>query len=774
MSYIQIVLTRVVFFITTIYCITVRTKMEENLDSIAITTYGRIMIVGPSAVGKTSLKHGLMNQHLPALPESTRLAETKQIKYEWARAISSYWETLTDEHEYEELARLLSRVHELPLNPIKESTIAALLSQPLIPKQAAYFISPFLSPAGKFLRHKLKVQEVKKEVVEAVREEQFQRILKKAFDIAWSAENPTAASVQSHCESSVDPDVLMNVWDCGGQAMFLEILPAFLTSRTMFILTFDASKDLNTNCQDILHINGERKETEEQLYSTIDLLMRWIASIHAHLARYDIHHSLGGFPRILMIGTHKDKMKNGTMNEQQFKEAISARCQGKAFDDLILDIKFVDNTTAGGLEGEDPVFQEVRDMVHQFASQELTKKTQISWVLFRKLLDQYRKELNKPILTLSEAVAIGIACRIQEDQVPSVLNFYHELGVVLYYGNIPSMQDVVICDPQWLIQQFSMIFSLEDHKKCKHFRHWSLLCTQGILTSSFYEAVWHDSQVESQALVDLMEHFLLATPIVCNTRERYKPACAKEYFVPSMLKVYKPSDDEASCNNVQYYQCATPLFLLFNTGYVVAGFFIRFIASLAKHDHFEISFKRGVYRNRVVLEYDPPNTTRIHEVIITEHLENIEINVARCFPSKFNFRKVCRSVLKSLLNSSEEVLQWLPSIHVDPALICWCDKNITSSIEETQTDSPAHPTTVSVTAETSIHTPMISDHSANASSTSSLMSHFVTFTFDHDSQSCLRCDQLRFVVPMTEHRYWLNLKSDELEATSNNKVNSLM
>ena len=39
----------------------------------------------------------------------------------------------------------------------------------------------------------------------------------------------------------LETHLLMHFWDCGGQPAFLETLPVFLTSRTTFLLHFDAS-----------------------------------------------------------------------------------------------------------------------------------------------------------------------------------------------------------------------------------------------------------------------------------------------------------------------------------------------------------------------------------------------------------------------------------------------------------------------------------------------------------------------------------------------------
>ena len=81
-------------------------------------SYGRIMFLGPAAVGKTSLRHGLMNQALPDKPNSTILADTRPVKYHWARAgigPVNHWANVSEEDEIaEEVWVIHSAQKELP------------------------------------------------------------------------------------------------------------------------------------------------------------------------------------------------------------------------------------------------------------------------------------------------------------------------------------------------------------------------------------------------------------------------------------------------------------------------------------------------------------------------------------------------------------------------------------------------------------------------------------------------------------------------------------
>ena len=60
-------------------------------------------------------------------------------------------------------------------------------------------------------------------------------------------------------------------------------------------------------------------------------------------------------------------------------------------------------------------------MVHQLASKHLAVRTPVVWVLFRKVLQKVAQ--GSPIVSYQQAVAVGQACGIAADVVPSVLHF---------------------------------------------------------------------------------------------------------------------------------------------------------------------------------------------------------------------------------------------------------------------------------------------------------------------------------------------------------------
>ena len=188
-----------------------------------MVSYGRVMFLGPSAVGKTSLKYGLMNEPLPSDPESTIVADVSAVKpvsYEWAKAGNTgeaFWKQVTPKDEIMEIAQLMAAVYQLNKNPSAATVVALQLTE----------------------EDRMEVQELKLDKVKDI----FQKAMRLARDIP---------------SSNISQDIWLHVWDCGGQPMFLELLPVFLTARTMFLLVFDASKDLHSNWNILQHQQGKR------------------------------------------------------------------------------------------------------------------------------------------------------------------------------------------------------------------------------------------------------------------------------------------------------------------------------------------------------------------------------------------------------------------------------------------------------------------------------------------------------------------------------------
>ena len=597
------------------------------------------MLIGPGGVGKSSLLHGLMNLPLPHEAYSTQLADTYTLKRRgrpsetfWAKQVGGYWVKVTDKDEIDELVHLVETVNEKKLNQNIET---------------------------------------------GNKSELYQNIGATGSDgqnFAHSDVNPIVKELASNLQSKSNvfisgTEVYMRVWDCGGQPVFLDILPAFLTARTLFLLMFDARRDLQQPCIHLSHRKGNTKEEQEEI-TTLELLTQWMATIHATLLKRDSsdnEHSSGNekerFPQILPIGTHGDDAK---VREATIFEPLTSACADKAFMHLVLDGHVVDNTTAGKGSEEDPSFQAIRDIADKFASSDVAIRTPVRWVLFRKVFERYAK--GKPVVSLEKVKELGRECDISEEAMDSVLAFYHDLAVLFHYKHVPSLQKVVISDPQWLVRQMAKILALEGFEIIKNINLWKLLREDGILLEPLYTmALSTQNNLSPQKIIDLLEHFLIIAEI--HTTGKHSVS-GREYFTPSLLP--RCPADKSSYFATSSIQSAAPLHLIFSTKYLPPGFFTRLAAVLSKHPKCQVDFTNKIYRNEVKYLFGAAGQ-QVDRLVVTEKKFSICVQVQRVSTRSFKyptFITTCSELFQILQDSFVEVKKWLPQINVSFALEC--------------------------------------------------------------------------------------------------------
>ena len=665
--------------------------------------YGRVMLIGPGGVGKSSLLNGLMNIPLPDEAESTILAETIKVKPFWVKsgaAADGHWVRVTEEDEITELVDLTRLVvHQGVGAP--QSTVAKLTT---LAAAAAVIL---FSPLGFKPPEKKPADAQYTEFAAGIQGSVVQQIFRKAFEAGYDG-----ISVQPVPRS----EVILNVWDCGGQRVFLDVLPAFLTSRTMFLLLFDARKPLNARFQALIHRGGKVISTQEEQITTLQLLLQWMASIHATLCKQDKHPE---YPRIIPVGTYGDD-STVKAEKDEILRTLSSSCANKSFTPLLLPGTVVDNKTAGLGDDEDPAFGDIRGEIHKFTASHLSVPTPLAWVLFRQVFQKFAEEQQSHVLPYEHAIVIGQVCGISQEVLPSVLGFYHELAVFLHYTSIESLSHFIIADPKWLIQQLGKLLAPEGFQATGNKHLWKLLRTKGILVESLFEEVWKGCGVQPKALVDLLEHFLIVAPITTQLQDH--PFPGTQYFVPCMIQL----QSYHSVPSQRMVKQASPLHLMFSTQYVPPGYFTRLAALLSKEPKCQVLFDRGIFRNRITLAYGI-----IDEVTITEHPSSVQVDIVRLkHRSEYMpmFQIICREVLKLIQACSADVREWLPSIKVTPAVRCvQCESS-------RGTADPDH-----------------SDPSPEGSC------HFIKILCENKANNYLRCDENEIHLPTPSQGYWLKI-----------------
>uniref|UniRef100_A0A1X7T2Y0 COR domain-containing protein n=1 Tax=Amphimedon queenslandica TaxID=400682 RepID=A0A1X7T2Y0_AMPQE len=611
-----------------------RALKEQGSADVA---YARLMLLGSAGTGKTSLKHSLMEEPFKRRTTSTIVSDVSSVRpfgHKWQTMRENKWREATEKDELEEIAHLF--------NSRSSSDHASVLSA-----QYSHDESNALVSTGS-IASDLNVE---------IR-------IKSIFERASSTDQKTELLVQP----------FLHIWDCGGQPVFLEILPAFLTPRTMFLLLFDASKDFRERWQS--HQNtpdGKVLFGEVVNESTSDLMIKWMSTIHSYLVKHNKDDTSS--PSLYCIGTRGDKLKRKKKKEQA-KKQIQSLYEEKEFSDLIKDVLIIDNTTSGKGVKEDPSITDLRGAIDSFINR-LAVKTPVNWVLFRKVL----QELKLNVISVSDTIAIGAACHISAADVPEVLKFYHELGAVLYYPQIEGLKNKVILSPKWFVDTIGKVFALE--KGWSGTNRWYLLRNNGILVQPLYQEVWQSSGIDPEKIIELLVHFRLAAQVQTELYD----SRFKQYFLPAVLQGYTGDPNEVLPG---YKLRASPIHITFSTshGYVPPGFFTRLATTVATDDNVKLNFDdvyaapatgfidrlatavnlcskvetKSIYRNRVCFSYGRPSD----DLFLTDINDAIQFDVLRYVPEDLHpvpFEIVCQEILKLLNDCCQKVEETLILYH---------------------------------------------------------------------------------------------------------------
>ena len=435
----------------------------------------------------------------------------------------------------------------------------------------------------------------------------------------------------------------------------------------MFLLLFDASKDFRERWQSRQNTpDGKVLFGEVVNESTSDLMVKWMSAIHSHLMKHNKDDTSP--PSIYCIGTRGDKLND--KRKEEIKKLTHSLCSKKEFPNVSREVLIVDNTTSGKGEMEDPSIKKLREKIDNFINK-LVVKTPVNWVIFRKVLQQL--ELN--IISVSDAIAIAVACKIRASDVPEVLKFYHELGALLYYPQVKGLKKKVIISPKWFVDTIGKVFTLEG---CEKGINWQdLLQNKGILVQPLYKEVWKSNDIGAEEIIELLVHFRLAAKVQTELYD----SRFKQYFLPAVLQGYTGDPNEVRPG---YKLRASPVHITFSTGYVPPGFFTRLATTVATNDNIKLNLDdyaahtagffdwllhrrsivetKSIYRNRVCFCYGHPSD----DFVLTDINKAIQVDVLRYVPESSHpvpFKTICQTILNLLDECCQQVEGTLYGYH---------------------------------------------------------------------------------------------------------------
>ena len=244
---------------------------------------------------------------------------------------------------------------------------------------------------------------------------------------------------------------MINMVDVGGQPALMEMLPSLIIGPALYFLFFRLDQELGKSYQVRYHaIDKETEITLESSYCIEDVLYQSLSSI----ACFGCHSQKDNMSsRVLLFATYKDEVNDSCISE------MASTLEEKLLKTKLYQEGLLLKTSKGELffsldnmNGDESEISEIRSDVEEIMKKHFSAiPIPAAWLMFRIVLHLLRK----PVLSLAQCQAIASKLSMPTSVEEALWFFHHNIGNLMYYSGIPSMQEIVICDPQVIFDSIS-------------------------------------------------------------------------------------------------------------------------------------------------------------------------------------------------------------------------------------------------------------------------------------------------------------------------------
>ena len=527
-----------------------------------------VMLIGQERTGKTSLKKSLKGENFNEKEESTVGIETDSLYFKVSKEIWKSGKVKEEvEFESEDQFEHIATAKVISESLREQRATAAWLVQSLDFDSESDSESELEPPDGSISTRGPTKLSRNIESIHRKLPEEVARLVEKMLQEEESANH--------------EDNIYSVLWDFGGQSVYYETHPIFLTEKAIYILVSNLSRDPDKEASPPVKTGlVENKVDIECRKTNLDYLDFWMSSIYSLVssdvlspqqAALNVSHVLPRrLPPVFLVCTHADVPFGGS-NARDLALKTYGFLQCKTYKEhLYKDVFVVDNTKSGS-EEECTEVKRLREEVLAVSKElQLTKEEiPVKWLRYEKKLRAKRDKW----ITFKEAKRITFEdCGIQEDdEFSTLLNFLHDQRIVIHFSGSPELERMVILDPQWLVNVLKNVITVRrfKHKERSVKDLWLKLEETGILDEKRINHTWRDlldNRESHKSLIAVKERSSLISPWPSSKD-------SKQYLVPSML-MSPPTDDVLKLlDSVNF----PSLFVTFVSGRLPPGLLFRLI-----------------------------------------------------------------------------------------------------------------------------------------------------------------------------------------------------
>ncbi|XP_053395544.1 uncharacterized protein LOC123523775 [Mercenaria mercenaria] len=518
----------------------------------------RLMLVGQDGAGKTSLKKALLGQQNGK--DETEETQGIDLSTSCTFCVGSHdsWTVTganTQEVTQDDNKGIMGDVEALE-EEYNEALASNIVQELLYQKRRKASVSQKQKPASRESQRGSAAKKFPGKPSSAsitakfneIPTEMFKEVPDRVVELVQKMLDNSSAEVKSQDSVSIatkpvdGAKMVLNIWDFAGKEVYYATHQIFLTSRALYVFVFNLTHDLE-------EVTSESEEDSEKL-STLEYLDFWLRSIYAHASTTNKASETRTFsPPVLIVGTHKDCLHSETdliskAVEEKFSQ-IQEFLIGKPYvQHLVTPFFAIDNTLEGTELGD------LRKEIEDISCQEpyIGERMPIRWIRFEQEINTLKTQ-GTHYASYDQVTEVAGHLGVSDyREVMTMLEFYHDLGTIVYYGSGKSaidnlLRNTVILDPQWLVDMFKHVISStwRPEDKWNLIRDkWTRLVEFGVLEETLLETLWHEALDQKMLLLGLLEKF----DLVCQRLPSVAESQAADYtsnrcfYVPARLSRY--------------------------------------------------------------------------------------------------------------------------------------------------------------------------------------------------------------------------------------------
>ena len=431
---------------------------------------------------------------------------------------------------------------------------------------------------------------------------------KQEIEIAFEQLKRTCTSTDSEMIKNL-LHTIINLMDTGGQPAFMDMLPTLTIGPALYGIFFKLNQEL-THQYPVHYLSSDNSEevTLDDSYCIKDVVFQVLSSIYTFAFPSNSESSTS---TALLFGTHKDVATPEQI--QTIQSHLQDLLASTAFSKYDLLYRASDRKLVfeiDNMNGNTSELQQMQRDLEKIINHFPKVHIPAPWLMFFILL----KQIGKRVMPLAQCKEIASRLKMSMNLEEALWFFHHHIGSLMYYPQIKSLQNAVICDPQIVFDSVTnlIIETFRTEARILPPSAVERLQQNGQFYLSDLEKVQESKGTNSETLkaiqlVDLLEHHNIIAPIKQPSDSSVNSTPSKNrdrlFIMPAILKnatkdELKP-DKDASC-----------LMIYFKCGFVPFGAFSATIAHLvANQDHLGPDYrwslcKGSVSKNKITFLVD--------------------------------------------------------------------------------------------------------------------------------------------------------------------------